>query len=245
MRDKALALVALLVAVSTGTGQITGPTEVTVAKGTKNVSVEVSVTADSAEYLALGNLEMIREYTRSSTKLVIRVLTNDVGNGYVVVAAVKNGEMLPLYRCLVRVVEPGPGPAPPVPPEPKPPEPRPPEPKPPEPIPVDPLVKALQTAADADGMPRSDLAKVAVAASNASAIVTKGQTAQRAHDLIKNALSKSPPLGTAVFEIVNGMTGKVFADLLKVPTEIVDDAKAEAIRAPFVKLAKALEEAAR
>lgn len=135
MREKTLALVVALVAVQTGTAQIVGPTEVTVAKGTKNVSIEVSVTADSAEYLALGNLEMIREFTRATNKLVIRVLTNEVGNGYVVVAAVKDGSMLPLYRCLVRVIEPGPAPPPGPGPKPPDPGPSPPDPKPPEPIP--------------------------------------------------------------------------------------------------------------
>lgn len=259
-----LALALFLVAVQAGTCQsITGPESITVQPGRLG-TVTVTVDADEAMYEVLSkDFDAFREQTGVATQLTIKVLipaflpdgrpTPAGHKGWITLAAVKNGKLIrPIYKCEIiaaGVVPPPPippDPKPPIPPPPVPPEPKPPDPKPPEPVPVvDPLVKALQEAAANDGMPKDELSKVAKAASNASMIIIEGQTAQRAHDLIKVALFKSPPLGISLHTIVNDLTGKVFTDLLNNPNEVLSKAKAAAVTAPLVKIAKALEEAAK
>lgn len=138
MSEKALQALALcLVAVSTGTGQIVGPTEKSFLVGDTNVSLEFTVVADSAKYKAFGGIDFIREPGTLST-LVVRVLCTKAGEGFISIFATKDGETLPIHVCKVTVVDPGPKPPGPSPPDPKPPGPIPPPPIPPEPKPPDP-----------------------------------------------------------------------------------------------------------
>ncbi len=124
--------------------QIVGPSEVTAYPG-RLATVIVTITADSAEYEILGSaFDAFREQSSDATRLRIKVFVPTTAKpgaeGYVVIAAVKDGKLLPFYKCRVTVGGTPIPPKPPVPPTPpvppKPPDP-PVPPSPPAPIPVE------------------------------------------------------------------------------------------------------------
>lgn len=176
------ALTALLLAAAAATAQITGPTEVKIPQGSKNNDVLISVNADKAESTTYGDVELIP--TATATRLRVRVLTADVGEGYIIVAAVKNGDLLPLFKCHVIVygtLPPGPGPGPtPIPPGPG-----------PTPVPpVDPAVQAVLDAATSDGTSKAELAALASTVQAAAKEFKAGLTQGRVHDLVKGDIAQ-------------------------------------------------------
>ena len=180
-----LSLVVALVAVSTGAGQITGPSEVIVPPG-RLAQIVVKADADKAKYRVLGAFDAFREYDPTPNQLSIRVqfpLESRPGSvGYVTVAAVKDGELLDLYVCKVILGGPDPGPGPgPTPVPPKPPGPGPgPEPIPPAPTPVvDPYVKALRDAVLIDSFPKAKVLGLA------DAFIATGVAAGRAGTTVR------------------------------------------------------------
>jgi hypothetical protein len=239
------AFVTVLVSVAVASAQITGPTEAKFKKGQRNAAVFVTVSADAedAQYEILGDtIEVFREYEGTKAapnRLKIRVLTADDGEGYIVVAASKkDGKLFPLYRCHVVVgVAPGPGPGPG--PGPTPPDP----PVPPQP--VDPLVALFQAAADADGLPRSALRDTAVYVRAAIDSVKAGNTGQKTHDLLVGNLVKGPKRGPNLDKALAAKTSPILKSLLAQPTGVLDESGAEAVKEVFIKIAVALEGAAK
>lgn len=164
------AMVTLALAVSPTQAQITGPTEVIVEPG-RLAQIVVTVEGESADYKILGPIDAFREFDPSATKLRIRVLgLKDGTEGHIVVAATKDGKILPLYSCRVRV---GREPSPPKPPDPGPG----PSPIPPAPVPSD-LAKSLRDAADTDRFARVLLSDLADAFSATATLAGRSGTTQ-------------------------------------------------------------------
>ncbi len=233
-------LLPLLVLATGLNAQIVGPVEVKAYPG-RLATVLVTVSADSAEYEIIGSaFDAFREQSTDATRLRIKVLVpanaRPGAEGYVVVAAVKDGKLLPLYKCKVTVAGTPVPPPPPVPPIP---------PVPPVPPPVDPLVAAIQTAAAADGMTPDELASLAINVRAAAGVPKAGQTAQRAHDLIKSMLSKAPALGKNMLKLVQDRTSRVLNDLLSKGDAALDASTASQVADLFNVLAAGLEGASK
>lgn len=251
MRAKALqALALLLAAVSTGAGQIVGPSKVEVTPGQKNVTIDVKADADEAEYEVRGTLEVFREYSRDPGTLRLRIVGAQAGEeAYIFVAVVKDGKLVkPLFVCHVYVrgaKPPGPSPTPvPVPPDPKSPDPS------PTPVPSDLLVKALRDAATKDGFHRVKFADVSDAFTALAVTSSRAETNVKLQDevtaKVKQHVGELKTVAPSVRAVLQGALDPL-DDVMRPGAKeasLTDEQRRQA-KVVFERIAKAAMEAAR
>jgi hypothetical protein len=236
MRGYAFGAIVVALAVSqTCAGQIKGPAEVTVPIG-RLASIPLTVDGDDVEYTILGGdiFGGFREFSDAKT-FRFQVLGYTPGTGYVVIGAVKDGKLQPLFTVVVKVTGPAPVPPGPIPPPIPPPDP---------PAPVDPLVAAIKATAT----PPAKLREIADAMTACVGVTSSGRTAAEGQQARKKAMADLIPGG-----IPNALADVLAAQLKAVdgiappsaPEHVIVDAERDAIRAIYSKVSKALTEAAK
>ncbi len=238
------AIIGLLLAVpAAASAQVTGPTEADVRTG-RLATIIVTVNADTFDYLVLGeSFDAFREADANAGRVRIRVLGQEDGVGYLVVAAVKDGKQLPLYKCLIHVG----GVKPPVPVPPTPPIP----PDPPKPPPISPLGQQFLDAAMVDGFSKTQLGALADAMTGVA--VVAGRNSPTAGD-VEQALTsqiiakvggiknKYPKVSKALADQVQLLDSVIPVDK---PSAVLTADQQAAAKALYMKVAAALLEASR
>ncbi len=232
MSKTVAALAALLVGVASATAQITGPAEAKIKAGRLGTII-VNVDADETAYKLEGDtFDAFREFDDvGSKRLRIRVLGYDPGVGYLTVAGIKGGKLLPLYTCKITIGDgPAPGPVPPVPVPPTPPVP-----------PLDPLAKSIRDAAKADNASPAVLQTIADGFRSAVILSSRATTAQQLQDVasLKTAVGTLPP---TVKGVLNGELRALDATIPpdKPDAELTGEQRTTA-KTLFLKLATACE----
>lgn len=229
--SKTLSAILVLLFAAAASGQVKGPTEISVKVG-RLASIPLTIDADETTYSVLGAdyFDSFREFS-SPTELKLRVLGYANGTGYIVVASQKDGKLSPLF--IVKVIV-GDAPAPP----------DPPGPNPPQPGPLDPLAASIKSAATADGFTKLKQLSEGLTAADA---ISKSRASWTVAEL-------SSAWQTAMRSAVGGPTSASVAKILSaelnaaLPREAVHVMTADEMakaRTLILKLAKACEEASK